>query len=207
MSSPHDPKIYARCMGEIKERVQIIDDAIAPWRTSKEISIPQCELAGLQLRKVFELIVFASLAANKEGYAKLRQKFEKDWNLAEILKILRKINPDFFPIPIEETESNLDGVRYEIKAIEGRKILVRDIVKMHGTLGELLHSRNPYRKELDYKKWLKEITRYRDRVVRLLDKHRVTVRPHKIYYRVIMRGENGHAQCAVLTATSELEND
>ena len=58
------------------------------------------ETIGLQFRKIFELIAFASLSANKKLYAAAYANFAKHWEASKLIANLHRINPDFYPVPI-----------------------------------------------------------------------------------------------------------
>ena len=57
-------------------------------------------MARLQIRKILELIAFASLVANKNVYTAVFSKVSKAWNAGDLLKELEQVNPDFYPVPI-----------------------------------------------------------------------------------------------------------
>src|ERR1700731_738919 len=59
------------------------------------------ELVFLQLRKILELLAFASLTANREKYAAAHKKFATFWRAKDMLQDLEKVNPDFYPRPVQ----------------------------------------------------------------------------------------------------------
>ena len=74
-------KNYAEAMGEVNFRI----NSIKLLYDCTEIPSPiRVESAVLQVRKVLELIAFASLVANKQVYSKIH--INKDWHPDKIVK-------------------------------------------------------------------------------------------------------------------------
>jgi len=191
---------YAACMEEIKRRTSILDKSLAPFRQSATVSVANCELAALQLRKIYELIAFATISANKNRYIRLRKSYEKDWNLAKIVKFISSGNPNFLPQPIYEVESDLEGVRFDVKVKDVPILTKEELISRHGKLGDVLHAQNPYRNPPNYRDWLEHLTNWRDEVVGLLNTHKVKI-DEDHWFRVVMQGEvDGLVQVATMSA-------
>jgi hypothetical protein len=189
----HDWEKYLACMEEVKKRIQILDEALLPFRARKELAVPNLELAALQLRKIYELIAFASLATNRERYSQVRQRYEKDWNLAEVLRIVAEINPHSFPVACRM-------VGEEIIDREEMNFTKSSLAKFHGELATLLHAKNPYKDEFDYLKWHQKCVEMRDHALDVLNFHRVWPDPDKVqtFYFVQMHTlPKGEIQVAV----------
>lgn len=103
MESPDIKKYYVN-MTEINLRVALINVSLAK-RPATELIPMAIEAIGLQFRKVFELIAFASLAANRAQYSLTYRDFAEDWQAAKLLKNLQRVNPHFYPKPVIETPS------------------------------------------------------------------------------------------------------
>lgn len=203
MSIKHDWERYLACMEEIKKRIQIFDEAMGPFRISGISSVPNCELACLQLRKVYELIAFATLSANREKYSRIRASYEKDGDIARITKIIENINPDFLPIAIAEKITLIPDEIVEIIEDPLRKLDRKTLVKRYGQISDILHAQNPYRPLPDYKKWQERLAKWRDEVVDILSLHKAIVDTDRIFYRVTMSAiPNGEIQVAVFELES-----
>lgn len=140
---------YAAMMKEIKLRTELITsylkgDTIANYHA---IAI---ESVGLQFRKIFESIMFSSLAANRKEYVSTYRNFESHWEVSKLVKNLTKINPDFYPKPVIEESSTVPGVLHNLKDRSDDFLTKSKLVEAYGRCGELLHAPNPYGKELDY---------------------------------------------------------
>lgn len=204
MSTPeHDPQAYVRCMQEVKQRINILDDAISPWRYKGILSIPRAELSALQLRKIYELIGFSLLSTNKGQFTNAWKHFSREWNLGKILGVVQKKNKDFMPKPTIATSNPQPGVRLHLSPSNVPVLTGSDVVKRHGRLGHLLHARNPFHHQVKYEEELKQIIEEIDHVVKLLDRHRTVVIPKKITYYVEMLGQDNQVHCYTLDYVEE----
>ena len=195
----HDWEKYLACMEEVKKRIHILDGALLPFRARKELAVPNLELAALQLRKIYELIAFASLATNRQRYGEIRKRYEKDWNLAEVLKLVEEINPHSFPVACRM-------IGDEIVDHEELSFSRKSLASLHGELGILLHAKNPYKDEIDYKKWHRKCVEQRDYALEVLNFHRVWPDPEKVqtFYFVQMHTlPKGEIQVAVFEMVRE----
>jgi hypothetical protein len=86
------------CMARIRHRINIIQTII-----SAGINIGNAdqtaELIFVQFRKTLEEIAFASLSANKEKYSEVYTNFSKPWRTKNMLAVMNKVNPNFYPVP------------------------------------------------------------------------------------------------------------
>ena len=81
---------YADCMEEIKRRTEVVNCFLTRKCHAMYVQTT-AESVSLQIRKILELIVLASLAADRSEYAKLRKNFQKDWKANRILETLEKV--------------------------------------------------------------------------------------------------------------------
>ncbi len=192
----HDRDRYYDCMAEIKNRISIFDEAMKFYRAAGDMTVGNIELACLQLRKVYELIGFASLAANKARYAEMRSKYEKDWNLPVILKEIEAFNPNFLPVRFSEVPDEKFGPNGKIERSDEFKFTRASLVSLHGELGEVLHAQNPYKPQYDYRPWFERCIQRRDFIIKVLSNHAVEIMKDEIFYRVVMNGSEGEIQVA-----------
>jgi hypothetical protein len=176
-------------MQELIRRLAIFEKAMRPFVDQGVVSIPNCELAALQLRKIYELVGFASISANQARYSEIRNRYEKDWNLAEILNRIERFNPTFLPISLVETWG--DGTIDSPHAIsEGEARFEKaSLLAFHGRLGEILHAQNPYSSEIDYRWWHEWMIERCNELTAILECHAVMIEYQKTLYRVAMRDE------------------
>ena len=174
-------------MQELVQRLGLFDTAIRPFAHKGTISIANCELAALQLRKMYELVGFASISANKRRYAEIRTRFERDWNLGEILNRIEKVNPQFLPISLVEKWG--DGTNRSPHSISQgvAKFEKQSLLEHHGRLGEILHARNPYAKPINYRYWHDWMLERCRELIAVMECHAVMIEYQKTMYRVALR--------------------
>ncbi|MGD1100530.1 MAG: hypothetical protein ABSA59_00560 [Terriglobia bacterium] len=139
---PTDIEKYAGTMSEIKLRTEVIHLFLSGQREARYIPTT-VETIGLQFRKVFELIAFASLVANRNQYSLAYSDFAKHWEAAKLLKNLRRINPNFYPKPVIEVQSDRPGVLHALKDRDQDYLTQEDLIEAHGRCGALMHGANP----------------------------------------------------------------
>src|ERR1700733_9273779 len=108
---PSDIEIYCKCMAEVRHRLGVVQGVLAGRvRTGHETF--DAELIFIQLRKTLELIAFGSLCANKEKYSGVHQNFAQHWSAKRLLVDLGKLNPHFYPQPLEPPQQRPDGSKH-----------------------------------------------------------------------------------------------
>lgn len=135
-------RLYINCMEEVRDRVNLVK-SVGEHRTSTGREVFDVELVFVQLRKILELIAFASLTANKEKYSLAHAKFATHWKAKLMLQELEKINPDFYPVPIGKPEVQPSGVK-RFPAITDGFLGKEDFAVLYDKTGDLLHVRNPF---------------------------------------------------------------
>ena len=181
-------EIYKCCMVEIKERTLEIDTLLSPWRREGASNMRTCEAISLQLRKIYELVGFASMSADLDRYREIKSSFEKEWRFAEILKRLSTLNPEFLPKPVRRVRATEQGVDWHIEERPEAILTHKELVFRHGYLSTFLHAKNPFSNEVNcsdacrkFDTWVREITS-------LLARHRYVVGPHQEGFIVELNG-------------------
>src|SRR5947207_11651004 len=136
-------RMYINCMEEVRDRVSLAK-SVGEHKITTGREVFDVELVFLQLRKVLELIAFASLTANKEKYSAAHEKFATHWRAKAMLQELEKINPDFYPMPIERPELQPDGVNH-CPAILNGFLTKEDFALLYDKTGDTLHVQNPFK--------------------------------------------------------------
>jgi hypothetical protein len=132
-------------MEEIKHRVNLVQ-TIQVGSITTGHSAFDIELVFIQFRKCLELIAFASLIANKALYSAAYEEFASHWHAKRMLEALEKINPDFFPVPVQPAVQMRNGVKHLTIRVDG--FLTKDeFVSLYGKCGKILHARNPFTDE------------------------------------------------------------
>src|ERR1039457_3127959 len=128
---PTDIEKYAGKMEEIKLRTEVIHLFLSGRRDARYIPAT-VETVGLQFRKIFELIAFASLAANHDQYSLAYSDFAKHWEAAKLLKNLQRINPNFYPKPVIEVHSDRPGIVHDLHDRDQDYLTQKDLIEAHG---------------------------------------------------------------------------
>jgi hypothetical protein len=135
-------QLYANCMEEVRDRVNFVK-SVGAHRVTTGRKVFDIEVVFLQLRKILELVAFASLSANKEKYSAAHEKFAAHWKAKLMLQELEKINPDFYPMPIGQPQLQADGTKHCPAITEG--FLTRtDFELLYDIASQFVHTRNPF---------------------------------------------------------------
>ncbi|HEY4355114.1 MAG TPA: hypothetical protein VGN16_05135 [Acidobacteriaceae bacterium] len=166
---------YSNLMAEIKRRSRVIH-ALMSGSNSTVYLPTTIETIGLQFRKIFELIAFASLSANKKLYAATYADFAKHWQASKLINNLKRINPaGFYPIPITITPSLKPNVKSEFSRKTKGFLTPDELILAHGRCGKLMHANNPYGQEIDYEFYNRGFSDWFSKIVGLLNAHQVSL--------------------------------
>lgn len=139
------------------------------------------EAATLQLRKALEAVAFAAIAPNKKEYVSLRSAsdknpdYRKDFNARKIIEQLEKVNPDFFPIPIEAPQEVTAG-HWHFETRVDSSLTKDKFSSLYDRLGKYLHSDNPWGNNKFYQNLAKEIPVAIESIRCLLIRHYIAIR-------------------------------
>jgi hypothetical protein len=93
----------------------------------------------LQLRKIGELFVLASLAAHGE-IPGVRTKFlQKAYSADQIIKQLAALHPQFYPVPGEQRLDPTSQKSVEVVPISSGFLTKDDLLSLYGECGDYLH--------------------------------------------------------------------
>jgi hypothetical protein len=137
-----DIRLYINCMEEVRDRINLVTAIVAHIVTTGR-DLFDTELVFVHLRKVLELIAFASLTANKAKYSAAHAKFAEHWKSKLMLKELEKINPEFYPMPIGQPQLQANGVKH-IPAVTEGFLTKNDFEFLYDKSSDILHVRNPF---------------------------------------------------------------
>jgi hypothetical protein len=183
-------KKYAEAMKEIKLRMEVVNLFLKGERNA-HYDPTTVETIGLQYRKVFELIPFASLALNKNEYSAVYKDFAKHWEAGKLLKNLEKINPNFYPFPVEEIPIKHPRASVQLVRRKPDYLTKEELIEAHGKCGSLMHAANPFGKGIDYAYFQKSFISWAHRIVNLLNSHQAFLAGDTGSYIVHMQ-EAGH---------------
>ena len=123
------------------------------------------ESEALQLRKLLELIAFATLVSYQDAYRSVRKDIAKDWHAERILRKIEDINPKFYPVPIDGiNESGWNRLR-------GGYLTRKQFERLYDKCGAILHANNPFSKETSLLAFHRKVPEYLVRIENLLSEH------------------------------------
>jgi hypothetical protein len=145
-SMTSDIQIYCDCMARIRDRINAVSTILAgPIPSGFQDQVT--ELIFVQFRKVLEEIAFASLSANREKYSEVHANFSKHWRVNEMLAIMDKVNPNFFPMPVPPPVETAPGFKHFGETLTEGVLTREDFAFLYKRSSEVLHTRNPYRED------------------------------------------------------------
>jgi hypothetical protein len=170
MTDGPDYANYIKCMEEIKRRQLSVDDVLDGKKTTS-FKYTNIEFIALQFRKMFELVILATLASHQHLFEGLARKLAKEWQVTKVVAIVRKKNPAFYPEPINRTPAANQGVKDEWTPITSSFLTLDELIEAHGKIGGLMHANNPYREEQLLTEIETQFPIWREKLIRLLDNH------------------------------------
>lgn len=194
-SSVADPiKQYCEQLGWVQSRLNFVDAYIASGakETEEKHVAFTTELVFLELRLALESLALATLAANRDAYAAAKENYQNDWHAQRILKAVEKVNPRFYPFPVDFIRKTVDeGDLIETK----QPYLTRtEFVSAYDTCGDLLHARNPFKTPMDYRAKLVQAKDWSIRTNRLISHHVIHILGHDGFVMVVVDDKNVKAE-------------
>ncbi len=139
-----DAQIYCNCMARIRRRLDAIDDVLAGRINTNSNNDVMAEVIFIQFRKSLEELAFASLSANKDVYSAVHAKFAAHWRANDMLNELEKVNPAFYPVPVQPPKETAPGFKHFDLLSDG--FMTREeFARLYKNSSEVLHTRNPYK--------------------------------------------------------------
>jgi hypothetical protein len=206
MDNQPDDASYRKCMEEIKRRQRAIDDILDGSRTTS-FKYTNVEFVCLQFRKIFELIILATVASHKHLLEGLTRKLSKEWQIGKIIAIAEKKNPAFYPEPIDRVPSDRPGVKDDWKSVISGFLKVEELVAAHGLIGNLMHANNPYIEESLLEEIERRFPEWRAKLIRLLNNHLVTFPDDQSILYVGMQNEDGNVHSSLFIKAEQTMNE
>jgi len=185
-----DTTAYVAVMNEIKRRRRVVH-ALHSKEANLLYGATQIESMILQIRMILELVMLSTLAANRPLFEQQKQKFEKHWHPAKIMCDVAKLNPSFYPVPIQELPSSHPGVARDLLEIKSGFLKADQLVALHGRCGDLLHAKNPFGKSADYKLYERMVPEWLEQIRALLNCHQIRLLDQDTFHLVHMSEQPG----------------
>ena len=138
-------EIYLKAMYEFRQRTVAVGLMCNNmYLVKKGGNVFDIENICLQIRKLLELIAMSSLIMNKEAFEKAEKSFKTMWNAKLILKDIKRIHPQFFPMSISGTLSKNENGSWVMDEINHKPLTEETFCKIYDKCGAALHIPNPF---------------------------------------------------------------
>lgn len=165
MQTSTNRRKYLTLMSEIDRRLEVLRDFQSGTASTTYLQT-NIESQALQLRKILELIAYASLLPNRKAYENARNDIQKDWHASRILRKIEALNPNFYPVPVSLTRGG------EWKRKYNGFLTKNQFIVLYDRCGQVLHAKNPFsrvsQRSLAFEKHISE---YASRIETLLSEH------------------------------------
>lgn len=141
-------QIYCNCLEEVKQRIETVQ-AIVNKRVPTHgfgNSRFMNEFLCIQIRNILELIAFGSMSSNIALYHREFRKYRKHWNAKEIFENLQRLNPQFYPEPLKQSPTPIEGQTVLEVPTEGF-LTKSEFIFLYNTCSKVIHSPNPFKNE------------------------------------------------------------
>lgn len=184
-----DLQLYCILMNEVKRRTLAITQILQGVSTTS-YKVTNIELMCLQIRKILELISMGSLVVNQEEFEAIGKKYAQYWNARLILQDIERLNPDFYPIAIQEVPSKRPGVSNDLQIKTAGFLTRKDFIKVYEKCGKMMHASNPFGSQSDFDYYSSMIPEWEDLIIGLLNSHLIHLKGVEGFYLIHMQ-ENG----------------
>jgi hypothetical protein len=188
---------YCSLMTEVKGRLATLD-AVHSKRIDLGNDLARLEFCALLLRKSLEQIAIGSLVSNRDAFCAAYDQFETCWNAELILADIERVNPHFYPQPVEIMPVAQPGQHHLRGGVIKEFLTRKDFVKVYGKCASLLHAANPYGRVPDLGYFDKQIPLWAGQIARLLEKHLLTVAGSGSVYLIQMHETDGRVHHYIL---------
>lgn len=199
-------EIYLNNMRDVKKRIRYAEIQINTFNDTHNYLI--LENAVLHTRKALECIAYASIAPNKNAYAKFRSEaetpadFRKDYHGGKILKQLGQINKNFYPLPLVEAKLVAER-QWHFDRLNSSYLTKNQYIKLYDRLGKFLHSDNPWDKDKGYLNLAKDMPENFQRIKSLLRIHATFVQENESRYAFVVDMGSEEKDVSVITAIAD----
>lgn len=154
-------------MWEAEKRLEVLNGFIKGEINSLYL-LATIESEALQLRKLLELIAYASLISHKVAYKMIKDDISKDWHAKRILRQVEKLNPYFYPIPTNGVKNG------KWNTLRGGFLTRNQFESLYDKCGVVLHTKNPFSKISQHSlSFHRRVPEHVVRIEKLLSEHRV----------------------------------
>jgi hypothetical protein len=191
-------------MYDIKSRSNVISRAVHVYSNKSSLtgySESDVELCFLQLRKILELMMFASLVAHTALGRELQKNIiDREWNASKILNYLARVNPDFFPSAIRRDVEDKSPAPQMIP-VDGA-LTREEFGRLYDRVcSKYLHASRDLATLNDHDSLFHEVASWASKVNRLLSSHWIVVGTEKAFAVLMATNPDGYVQVMPMAVT------
>jgi len=183
-----DLTMYCALMNEVKRRTYAVTEMLRK-HTTTSYPATNIEFMCLQIRKILELISMGSLVVNREEFDAIGKKYSEYWNARLILQDIERLNPEFYPIAINEVPVNVGQVVNNLQPKPDGFLTRNDFVKVYEKCGKMMHSYNPFGSHYDFDYYESKIGDWINLIISLLNSHLIHIKGIDGFYLIHMEEE------------------
>lgn len=180
---------YLNNMQQIKLRMHSVQEVLMGVR-STSYPATNIEFCSLQIRKILELIVLSSLVSDLDLYEREFKNLDKMWNPRLIIRDIERINPNFYPEPIEIEHGEIDNFKPKTDGF----LTKNNLIHAYEKCGKYLHAPSlgisKQQEELMYAEAQTNIVSWSKEIVGLLSVHIVHLHNSRDFYYVVMQAKS-----------------
>jgi hypothetical protein len=162
------------------------------------------DLLYLQLRKILELVMFASVVAHKIAHTDLGADFDKEYCAGHLVSWIENINPKFFPRPVQDAPAGPEEMRKVVAldtALHGAPLTKDELRSTYArACGNFAHAqrRNQYGTSEAKQAHLDFIRDRLEKISRLLNHHWVDLTEDLSVAIVMQDAHDGNVQASLM---------
>ncbi len=201
MSEVELQKIYLNKISEALARLDACNSFLALHKTANDAYL--LDAAVLQVRKAMESLAFAAIAPNKVEYEAFRvsaekpSDYRKDYNARAILQYLDKINPDFYPTPLQAPKKTAEGIWHFERRIDDF-LTKEQFESFYDRLGKYLHADNPWGNGKVIQNLKADLPGVVNKIRTLLECHFTVIRTSRFKGVWVIEARNGAAPRVII---------
>lgn len=192
---------YCTLMAEVKGRLAVLH-AVHSKTYELGNDLARMEFCALLVRKSLEQVALASLVSNREAFCAAYDQFETCWNAKLILADVERVNPKFYPQPVETLASPEPPAKFHLKGLTDGFLTRNEFVNVYEKVASLLHAPNPYGRTPDLAFFDKNVPLWGAQIARLLDKHLFVLAGSSSVFFVQMHEDDGRVHHYTLNAAT-----
>jgi hypothetical protein len=180
---------YETMLAEIGERLRLVTQLL-------DQPVIRVEWIAVELRIALELIVLGSLVTNRNAISRISSVF-KVKDVTEARKVVREVNPAYWPTPLESGPRDDDGA-LTAQPFDGDFLRESEWGREYGFLSELVHAQHPYAQRREPSSVAAQLRSLFYRIAILLRQHVVVLAGNQDAYIAQLDVDGGEVLVAVL---------